>query len=406
MYQKYCRVYIDVNYARMVNQSIELIQQLDAETIESGIISPQLDPETIESGIFSPQLDPDLQWMESLVLLLQKYYTPTSIVCGLIGNTITLFIITQTCLIRASYNNYLSAHILADTFYLISLFCLWFAESGYNIYSFGAWCHFSIFLSHTTNFLSLWYHICFLLDRMIGLFCPQCERKFCTVIKSRIVIVALLMVAIPVFLNISLIVGIVRVGAQVFCVPLSTFAHSWLMLEKLDVFINGLLPYSVCVTFALLLLWATHRDGLLQCKTNTTRPFESALDRNNYVLCLAYAWIHLLFNLPLQILRWTHTMKLIMNPNYQIPMYSILLQKLLSYLAHTLPALNFVITVTFYTGFRLAMKHMYKMLRSLRFECKCTCYVNPDRMRRPCISLSGNSTPDPEGADIALTEIT
>ena len=95
--------------------------------------------------------------LEHILSLFQQYYKPSIIGIGLIGNTFATLVMAKSNLSKFSYVNYLMALYIADSCYLFNLLCLWMAENGVNIYKLGAWCHFVIFLSQSSSFLSLWY---------------------------------------------------------------------------------------------------------------------------------------------------------------------------------------------------------------------------------------------------------
>ena len=400
-----------------------------------------------------PNSGSDSKWICNLISFLYDYYTPVIIIKGLITNTIALFIIKHPMLIRLSYNNYILAKLCADNLALISWLCSWLTDKGYNLHSMTTWCHFIIFLTQSSSFLSLWYHVCFLMHRFMALFSEYRERKLCTVIKVRTIIIGLALVAVTVFLNISLMVGVVNTGKTHVCLPLTRFIHFWNTLQKLDVCVNGILPYSMCALIAVIFIIKAYYRQLKLCWIHFTECYisarkgpnlaqndtetkvcihnnencrivnedstemgnflqddctesdifldEDSLTRRKLLLSVAYAWIHLIFTLPSQLLRWSHVLHPIAHSEPQMTENNIWPDKLLSYLTKTFPALNFWVLFGFHVGLRSEIRQMWSLLSQYLVKCRWTSDANRTQGRK---SLMENES-DQQVENIALADI-
>ncbi len=319
------------------------------------------------------------EWLQNTLADLQQYFVPSLIATGFTGNSFALFVMLKTRLSKFSYINYLIALLISDCCYLFNLLCLWMAEKGINIYKLGAWCHFVIFLSQSSSFLSLWYITCFLLDRFIALNMQHWARSLCTSVKAKITVIGLAMVAVAVFLNISLTVGVIIMpGPQIFCVPLRRFQYSWTILGRMDIFINCIFPYFLAGLVTCLGCWGAYREGILCSRTRRTvigphrthQPIEiydSDLEKGQTCLFFSYALMHLVLSLPSQFLRIHQTIGLWVNPGGHMTKEGAMWQKLLSHLLHTRTAINVFLLFICYKGFRLAIKYlllqMHKAIR-------------------------------------------
>ena len=269
----------------------------------------------------------------------------------------------------------------------------------------------------------------FLVDRYIGLQLQYWERSLCTTVKAKIVVITFAMIAIAVFLNISLTVGvIIAPGPKVFCTPLRRFAHSWKILDKVDIFINCMFPYLSAVFIIVASLVSAHREGLLCAKRRRTvvgphrtpqpiQIYDSDLEKGRTCLFLTYAFIHLLLNLPSQVIRLIQTFSMWSNPHPQMNYELLLWQQFFSNIGNARPAINIFILLFSYKGFRLAIKFLLiQFCKAFRKSCIKTC-SNRNRRQNPVsvkkqrrrknkgIDRTITESDDSDGADIALTEV-
>lgn len=379
-----------------------------------------------------PPPPPIVVQLQRILSLMQQYYQPSVIGVGFVGNFFAILVCIRSNLSKFSYVNYLIALFIADSCYLFNLLCLWLAEHGVNIYTLGAWCHFVIFLSQSSSFLSLWYLTGFLVDRFIALQMQFWERSLCTTVKAKIIVIGFAMVAIAVFLNISLTVGvIIAPGPKVYCTPLRRFAHSWKILDRMDIFINCMFPYLLSFCIFLVSVCSAHREGLLCNRRRRTvlgphrtpqpiQIYDSDLEKGRTCLFLSYAFVHLLLNIPSQVIRLMQTFSMWYNPQQRMNVEHLMWHQFFSNIAHARPAINIFVLLLSYKGFRLAIKFLLiQMCKAFRKGCSGSCRSgrrrrqNPiavRKQRRRCGNMGFERTADDsadsdEGAEIALTEV-
>ena len=366
--------------------------------------------------------------LQHILSILQQYYKPSIIGIGLIGNTFAIFIMAKSNLSKFSYVNYLMALYIADSCYLFNLLCLWLAENGVNIYKLGAWCHFVIFLSQSSSFLSLWYITSFFADRFIALQLQYWERSLCTTVKAKIVIITFAMIAIAVFLNISLTVGvIIAPGHKIFCSPLPRFVNSWRILDKVNIFINCIVPYLSAVCIFVASIFSASKEGILCTKRGRTvlgphrtpqpiQIYDSDLEKGSTCLFLTYAFIHILLNVPSQVIRLIQTFTMWSNPHQQMNYELLQWQQFFANIGNTRPAINVLILLFSYKGFRLAIKALLiQCCKASRSGCIKACSrnkrKNPMSVKRQkprknkTFATTVIDSDEDDEADIALTEV-
>ena len=311
----------------------------------------------------TPQHSPLLQ---EIINSLRFYYTPVLVVVGVLGNIFCSVVLMRTQLKTFSFVHYLAAILLADTFFLFNLMCLWMVDMGINLYHLGAWCHFTTFLSHTSCFLSLWYTVALSIDRSIVMHCSSQARKLCTVLRAKVVVVTLAMTAIAVYLNISLTVGVVHLGTTAICTPLSIFIKALRTLNHIDIFLNSMVPYIILLLVVIPGLvrayiernWVTGMRG----PRGPGQPIDTDVEKGHNVLMLSFVIYFIVLTLPSQAFRFVITIREMMSsPLDMMSIRAMSWQQLLQYLYYTRYSLNIVVIFASFEGFRGACAHLYHM---------------------------------------------
>ena len=197
-----------------------------------------------------PPVDLEELRLRNTLLFMQTYASPLIFCAGIPLNLISLAIVGKGCLQKTSLIQYLCAILTTDVTLLANLFMMWLTQRGFDLYRLGALCHFTSFLSHTSSFLSLWITVGLAVDGYIRICFTQSARSLCTIIRARVVILCLVACATAVFLNISLMVGVVPTPAGHICAPINRYINTLKVLGKTDIFINVMLPYTGTGVFA------------------------------------------------------------------------------------------------------------------------------------------------------------
>ena len=99
-------------------------------------------------------------------------------------------------------------------------------------------------MSSVCSFLSLWMVVALAIDRLLIHCWPAHAKQLCSTFRARIVILALVVLAVVVFMNISLTRGVVPIVPGVRrCVPLRMFISALKILGVLDGVVNIVIPY-------------------------------------------------------------------------------------------------------------------------------------------------------------------
>ena len=251
-----------------------------------------------------PQMDSVDLMLSNVVSWLRLYYTPIVIALGIAGNSVSLTVLLYSAMKTLSAARYLTACILVDSLYLGNLFVTWLVELGYPLFSMGALCHATTFASKACAFLSVWYTVSYAIDVLIATRFPNAERQMCTVFKAKLVCLVLGILAIVVFLNISLLVTVINLPSRQVCIPLKRFEEIQRKLDQLDVFVNFFLPCLTSICICISCGVQCYKDGLCQ-RHGPHRPpqrsvhVECDVEAGKMSLYFAFTLTNLLLTLPL-----------------------------------------------------------------------------------------------------------
>lgn len=183
--------------------------------------------------------------VELLLIVVQTYVTPLVLVLGILGSVMACVVLIGGELKALPCSVYLSALAVSDTCFLTAVVISWLKIFNLNIYALPMTCEFLTLISNGTNFLCSWYLVCLAMDRYIFVCWPRFRGKCCSTFRAKIVVTTIAIVAVVIFVNTTIMVGVVKSMASVHCAPLPKFFQTVRTLEKLDVFFNMVVPFCV-----------------------------------------------------------------------------------------------------------------------------------------------------------------
>ena len=216
-----------------------------------------------------PVKDSGLEILQALMWYMHLYYNPSVAILGICCNILALVVQSFSELQELAIGHYILALLVAHTAALINVLLLWVNNIGGNIYRYGSVCHFTQFLGSTSAFLSVWYAVALCADGYIMLgFRTQAER-LCQPPRAKFVAFAIAVVAVAVFLNISLTYGVINVGTAYICTAMSQFIEPLQTLSYIDIIVNVIIPYT-----AMLYLFTHAIFAALCCGKGPQGPFQ------------------------------------------------------------------------------------------------------------------------------------
>lgn len=245
------------------------------------------------------------------------------------------------------------------------------------------WCHFTTFVGDSSKFLNQWYLLCLVIDSYISSIWPEREAKWCSTWRSQLVTITLTLIALVVFLNISLTMTLFYVptlnGTRPVCTRLHNFMPTLQHLDQIDVMLNVLVPLLLIIMLGIRILSREIRNI-----GSVANPSQS-----NYVV---YVLVHISLWIPLQIVRVYNAFSNMAAGVAGVMHLSVrpfLWEQIVTYVTYTNIALNMVMLLCFHQAFRTYMKEKLTYLCCCRSWC---CRLRT--MHGTILSLNHNNDSD------------
>ena len=297
-----------------------------------------------------------MQYSYSYILTVQVlhymklYFTPSLITVGVLGNTISCLILLRAKLRNFSSSQYLLALCMVNSIYLVVTLMKWLAIHGIVIYTRPGLCQVMSFLENSAIFLSNWYVVAFCVDRYI-VFCLSTEgTRLCNKVRARIVITALCVIAVIVYINISITEGVVVINGQFRCRPLPFFMHNLQLLVVIKGVLNVILPYACIFLLSILTVVNIHVTHIRNIFSDDNSP--SLLKKTTLVYLLLFYILHA----PFELYHLFNIFRGILHPYHIISGWEFLTQAFLMHLFNLSMAMHLPIYVSTYPLFRNYVK--------------------------------------------------
>ena len=305
---------------------------------------------------------PDAALLAELHKVLQsikRYFVPPMICVGILGNLLTIIGLLSRFSKGIEGSLFLAAKGMTDFLFLCAYTFLWLSEFGVTLYHSAGWCQFLTFVNNSTTFLSVWYTVCIAVERFLTLYILHDRNHFRSPVKVKITIIGLALVALPVYLNISLTNAVQTVHTMDICMPLPMFYEALGVLNKIDAFLNVMLPFSAILIFNTLNIikikscLREHRS----CVTFTRCRSCSDLTHTDHnescyskIACILCFW-QVVLCLPSSVFRLTLLIKSMLLDSSMMTQKMYLIQTILMYPFYASFSMNICIVI-FWSSFR------------------------------------------------------
>ena len=304
--------------------------------------------------------DPHMAHLANVVLTMRTYYRPSLILFGILGNATSVANFSSGRFKKHPSAPYLQGLALSDTLFLVVLQVVWVSNSKFDLYNSPGWCQALTYASYVSTFIPVWIYVAFGIDRSIFVTSWDNYSKWCTSLRSKVVVYSLLVVAVVVYLNISILSGVTRnFNNDTTCSPLPRFMRQIFLLDKMDAVVNVLVPYSmVCVLGVII---GVHYCWYERTASTHVPPLRSTsppcahwgpVERQLVVICLVLTVGFMVLNLPSALLRLSVFVATLQRSDFEMGDHAILWQQVFLHMYFTRFALNFPIYLACSSAFR------------------------------------------------------
>lgn len=130
------------------------------------------------------------------VHILYKFFIPVLCIFGIIGNALSFRVFVFTSFAKQPSSVYLAALSVSDTWFLSALLVSWIGSLDRLATQSVVFCVISIYITHVTSFLSVWYVVLIMLDRYIVVCHPLKGHRLCS--RQRVLIALTIVTAFAV----------------------------------------------------------------------------------------------------------------------------------------------------------------------------------------------------------------
>ena len=305
---------------------------------------------------------PDAALLEELHKILQsikRYFVPPVIGVGIVGNLLTIIGLLCRFTKGVEGSLFLAAKATTDFLFLCAYTFLWLSEFGVTLYHSAGWCQFLTFVNNSSTFLSVWYTVCIAVERFLSLHMSRNRHRFSSPIKVKITIIGLALVAVPVYLNISLTNAVQKVHTMEICMPLPMFYDALGVLNKIDAFLNVMLPSSIILLFSILNVIKIHSPAgePVSCANLTRCRRCSDLTQRDHnescfsIIACVVCFLQVILCLPSSVFRLKLLLQGILFDGFVMTQKMYLIQTILMYPFYASFSVNIFIVI-YWSSFR------------------------------------------------------
>ena len=316
-----------------------------------------------------------------VVTFLDNYFLLMIIIVGLIGNTLSFLVFVCTYLNRLSSSVYLAALALADAGFLFCLLVSWSNNIGIHWYNTRGWCPLFVYLTYICSFLSVWYVVCFTIERYVAVCLPLRRQNMCTPRRAKIVVISLAVLGMVLY-NFALWTSRVQnvYFGQPYCFPLRRFTRLINYANNIDTVLTLAVPSitiviaNVRIVYVIIMVQRSRCQSERDEKSNDSSGVTSRfIPRSNCSsaqnsqirvtkMLITVSSIFLLLNMPSHLIRLYAFIMSIASESFKPSKLFALTQRLFLYVYYMNFAINFFLYSICGRNFRCAMKHLGKTI--------------------------------------------
>ena len=192
---------------------------------------------------------------------LRVYFTPVIAALGILSSALYVPVLLRSGgATKSSHFHYLIALAAAGVLFLSGVMLIWLGTVGVNVYCVPGTCQFSSLINQAGHFIYNWCMVSLVVDRLdhqlMASRTPRTSRwagHFAQT-RAQVVVLGISAVALVVHVNLALMEGAVQIGDVRMCVVTLEFLKTSTLLNKIDIVVNFVLPFSLMIILDVLIL--------------------------------------------------------------------------------------------------------------------------------------------------------
>ncbi|KAL4232979.1 hypothetical protein ACF0H5_007666 [Mactra antiquata] len=196
----------------------------------------------------------NMQTVLDFILILDEYGVPMLLTVGILANLIMLIVVRNSELKKVAACCYFFAMGIVDNLYLIAMAVPWFSSRVVDIYNTEGFCQLVYYLNLLTTFLSSWYGVMLLLERMFACYRPNTGDKYFSAFRSKCYVTIVSVLSIVAHLYLTWTSGVYSYDKTSICIVIPQHYKDIVIMRKIDSVFSFLLPVVLHIFFTIPLM--------------------------------------------------------------------------------------------------------------------------------------------------------
>ncbi|XP_052809186.1 uncharacterized protein LOC128237635 [Mya arenaria] len=242
------------------------------------------------------QLSDSEKFLLDFIYVLDEFGVPSLLTIGVVSNLILAITVRNSELKKIAPCCYFYALGIVDTLYLIVMAIPWFSLRLLDIYNMEGFCQVIYYLNLLTTFLSSWFVVMLLIERIIMCYRPNIAEKYFNAFRTKCYITAVSIFAIVGHLYLTWTSGVFynQIFNRKLCMVIPENSQDIVTMRKIDTVFSFILPLVFCILLILPLsiyICASKLkcvDGILRVRTKVVTVevrLNTRSQRRRYTEC-------------------------------------------------------------------------------------------------------------------------
>ncbi|ELT93787.1 hypothetical protein CAPTEDRAFT_64325, partial [Capitella teleta] len=288
-----------------------------------------------------------------IVHIMDLYLVPVIAVVGILGNIVSFMVFVATYLKHMSSSVYLAGLAVSDSVFLFVVLISWSNNIGNRTYHQHGWCHLFVYLAYVSSFLSVWFVVCFTVERHIAVCFPLRRQKWCTACRARVLVVSISGLALMLYMFALWMTEVIDYYGGPFCSVKPKYYQVVAAINIADTLSTLILPTVVITVY--------HPTRSLSVYGRYVQSSSyNRLQMKVTKMLLIISTAFLICNIPSHVIRvYAFSMSLI-DPAYTPSHRFVLVQKLMQFVYYCNFSINFILYNLSGKAFRRAMFRLFR----------------------------------------------
>lgn len=198
--------------------------------------------------------DDNYKSLLDFILILDEYGVPALLTVGVIANLVLMIVVRNSELKKVAACCYFFAMGIVDNLYLIAMSVPWFSTRVVDIYNTEGFCQLIYYLNVLTTFLSSWFGVMLLLERLFACYRPDTGDKFFSAFRSKCYVTIVSVFSIVAHLYLTWTSGVYTYETTSICIIIPQHWKDIVIMRKIDSVFSFFLPLILHILFTVPLI--------------------------------------------------------------------------------------------------------------------------------------------------------